>query len=59
MAIILATKPPADKPKLLDQVRAVIRRKHYSIRTVQELLGHKDLSTTMISPMCLTGPALE
>src|SRR5262249_15656227 len=27
--------PPADKPKLLDQVRDVIRRKHYSIRTEQ------------------------
>ena len=25
--------PPAGKPKLLDQVRDVIRRKHYSIRT--------------------------
>jgi hypothetical protein len=27
--------PPEDKPKLLDQVRDVIRRKHYSIRTEQ------------------------
>jgi len=27
--------PPAGKPKLLDQVRNVIRRKHYSIRTEQ------------------------
>jgi integron integrase len=27
--------PRADKPKLLDQVRDVIRRKHYSIRTEQ------------------------
>jgi integron integrase len=27
--------PPAGKPKLLDQVRDVIRRKHYSIRTEQ------------------------
>jgi hypothetical protein len=26
---------PAGKPKLLDQVRDVIRRKHYSIRTEQ------------------------
>jgi hypothetical protein len=24
---------PAQKPKLLDQVRETIRRKHYSIRT--------------------------
>jgi len=28
-------RPPAGKPKLLDQVRDVIRRKHYSIRTEQ------------------------
>ena len=35
-------------PKLFDQIRAKIRLKHYSIRTVQELLGHKDVSTTMI-----------
>ena len=38
-------KPPA---KLLDRVRQSIRLKGYSIRTVQELLGHKDVSTTMI-----------
>jgi integrase len=35
-------------PRLLDQVRDRIRRKHYSIRTEQELLGHKDVQTTMI-----------
>ena len=40
-------------PRLLDQVRDRLRVKHYSmrtedIRTVQELLGHKDVSTTMI-----------
>lgn len=37
--------------KLLGQVRDAIRRKHYSIlhiRTVHELLGHKDVRTTMI-----------
>ena len=45
--------------KLLDQVREVIRMKHYGyrmkqtymgsdIRTVQELPGHKDVKTTMI-----------
>src|SRR5205085_10728172 len=64
------TAPPAGhKRKLLDQVRDVIRPKHFSlrtrtriatgfaalsctiendIRTVQELLGHTDVSTTMI-----------
>ena len=31
----LASSPGPDKPKLLDQVRDVIRRKHYSIRTEQ------------------------
>jgi len=34
--------------KLLDQVRDAIRRRQYSASTVQELLGHKDVSTTMI-----------
>ncbi len=34
--------------KLLDQVSDAIRVKHYSLRTVQELLGHKDVKTTMI-----------
>jgi hypothetical protein len=29
------------KKKLLDRVREVLRFKHYSIRTVQELVGHK------------------
>ncbi len=55
------------KPKLLDQLRAAIRVRHYSIRTeevyvhwvkryiyfhgirtVQELLGYKDMRTTQI-----------
>lgn len=26
----------------------VLRTSHYSIRTIQELLGHADLNTTMI-----------
>jgi len=34
--------------KLLDHVCDAIRLKHYSIRTVQELLGHTDVKTTMI-----------
>lgn len=31
----VVVKPPANKPKLLDQVRDNIRRRHYSIRTEQ------------------------
>ena len=58
---------PNPRLKLLDQVREVMRLKHYSIRTEhcycdwirryvkfhrmrsrEELLGHEDVSTTMI-----------
>ena len=39
---------PNPKLKLMDQVREVMRQRHYSIRTVQEHLGHEDVSTTMI-----------
>ncbi len=35
MAANLSAPVPPGKPKLLDQVRNVIRRKHYSIRTEQ------------------------
>ena len=35
MAERILRTPSAGKPKLLDQVRDVIRRKHYSIRTEQ------------------------
>jgi site-specific recombinase XerD len=35
MMPILTSPPERDKPKLLDQVRDVVRRKHYSIRTEQ------------------------
>ncbi len=34
--------------KLLDRVRNKIRLEHYSIRTIQDLLRHKDVSTIMI-----------
>jgi hypothetical protein len=50
---------PNPKAKLLDQVREVLRFKHYSIRTeeayihwikrfifFQELMGHEDVTTT-------------
>ncbi len=36
------------KKKLLDQARDVLRRNNYASRTVQELLGHADVKTTMI-----------
>ena len=35
MSGIVVRMPPPGKPKLLDQVRDVIRRKHYSVRTEQ------------------------
>jgi hypothetical protein len=35
MAETLGSPAPSNKPKLLDQVREVIRRKHYSIRIEQ------------------------
>lgn len=35
MPASLANRPKTNKPKLLDQVRDVIRRKHYSLRTEQ------------------------
>ena len=35
MGAILSPAQTTDKPKLLDQVRDVIRRKHFSIRTEQ------------------------
>jgi integrase len=49
---------PAQKPKLLNRLREALRSCHsfptnllegdYDIRTVQDLLGHEDVKTTMI-----------
>ena len=36
------------RPRLREQLREAIRRRNYSRRTVQGLLGHSDVSTTMI-----------
>ena len=35
------------KPDLLDQLRQMLRSRHYDIRTAQELVGHKDVEATM------------
>jgi integrase len=53
-----ATPPLRQNMRLLDQVRLAVRRRHYNyrteqayihwIRTIQELLGHRDVRTTMI-----------
>ncbi len=48
---ISATVPKSDTGLHVDVFAALkteIRRRHYAIRTVQELLGHADVSTTMI-----------
>jgi hypothetical protein len=46
-------------PKLLQQVRSTIRTRQYSIRTVQELLGHQDVRTMMIHTHVLNRPGLS
>ena len=38
----------AAQPKLLDRFRESLRSRHYSRRTVPELLAHSDVKTTMI-----------
>ena len=34
--------------KFFETVRNALRTQHYACRTIQELLGHKDIKTTMI-----------
>ncbi len=40
------------RPILLDQLRQALRSRD-GIRTIEELLGHKEVSTTMIQPHVL------
>lgn len=43
-AVTVAAAPR--RPKLLDQLPEALRSRHYSRRTVQELLGHRDSRST-------------
>ncbi len=43
----LARPTQPSRPRLLDQLRQALRSRD-GIRTIEELLGHKDVSTTMI-----------
>jgi hypothetical protein len=49
MSASVANRPNTNEPKLLDQVRDVIRRKHYSIRTEQSYLEWLHLTLTAIA----------
>ena len=55
MAAMVASLPAVNKPKLLDQVRDVIRRKHYSIRTEQSYLEWLHLT---LMAMAIVGLAI-